>query len=157
MSSDPSGGAAKTSSKENAKDDLAKNTGLMTTEEREKGNITWRAYTYFLSSGGWIYIFGLVFFAFGGSACSSYANFWLSRWGTEQITDAIMRKPMTKAQNMYYFDYYALLQMMFLVGTFFRTCVMVQHGLDSSRKLHKGLISSVLGTSVAFFDTTPMV
>jgi ATP-binding cassette, subfamily C (CFTR/MRP), member 1 len=128
---------------------------LLTTEERQDGVVPLHVYHWYLSKGGLWFIAVVILLSSAGNGASCYAYFWLADWGKQSVIDTIMRHPMTQQQNLEYFNKYAWLTSLNVVGALCRTWMMVTHGLIASRVLHVTLIKRILSTSVAFFDTTP--
>jgi ATP-binding cassette subfamily C (CFTR/MRP) protein 1 len=134
-----------------------KSGALITTEERQRGQVTWEAWKWYVGKGGWIWFILCVIIALGGSASSQYSSFWLAEWGDESVASYYRTgKPMSDKKTIYYLNQYALLSIMGLASAVLRTLVMVTFGLNASRKLHRRMLASVFSSPVSFFDSTPL-
>jgi len=134
---------------------------LMTEEERATNNVSWRVYKYYFVHGGILWILGVVFVAAFSSGIYAYSNFWLSDWGKENVRRQILAHfhvgtVMSEAENIDWFNIYACLNMMYVIGSSFRTCVSIWSAYNSSRNMHRHLLKRVLRAPVSFFDTTPL-
>jgi len=142
--------------------------GLMTTEDRVEGIVELSVYVYFIRVGGPLLFTIVAIIAGGAVAINSYASFYLADWGEKTtirkiesdycpyLTPPCDVKPLTSKENIVYLNFYALLSMVYLVATTFRTGAMVTVGINASRLLHSNLLRRVLAAPVAFFDTTPL-
>lgn len=134
-----------------------KSGSLMTTEERQQGGVTWSSWKWYVGKGGWMWFILCVAVALGGAGSFQYSSFWLAEWGDETMSSYMSTgKPLSDKKNIYYLNQYAILTTSSLASVLLRTIVMVTFGLNASRKLHRRLLASVLGSPVSFFDSTPL-
>ena len=130
---------------------------LHTTEERVVGDVSTEMYLWYWGQGGYGWVVVAMLIALGGAAAHSYASFWLADWGEDTITAIVEDgQPLSTAENLRYVDIYCILSMMGIVSVMGRTGMMVQFGVVASKKMHYGMISSVMSSPVSFFDTTPV-
>ena len=138
--------------KEPLEEDVKKPEALITIEERNTGNVELASYSYYLSSGGNGLVIAVVIVILISQFFGIYSSFWLAEWG-EETTD---KRGLSNSRNTYYINYYALFLMIAIIFQTFRGLILAQHRLQASRILHLEMLTSVLSSSVAFFDTTPL-
>jgi len=129
---------------------------LMTIEERNLGDVALSTYVYYIGAGGWHWFFGLIFFSIVGQVIALVASFYLAYWGLVTTRSNSEGAPLSTAQNLFYLDTFALISMMSIVSYAIRSLLLAEHRLGTSTLLHKDLLKSIMGATVAFFDVTPL-
>lgn len=122
---------------------------LVTKEERNIGAVSLSVYFKYISSGGGMGKFLLVYFGFILSVGNGLAtNSWISYWTTDSNYE--------KHSEAFYLGIYFMLSISLGLVTFFRAYLLAAFGVAASEKLHENLLKSVLSAPQSFFDTTPL-
>ena len=123
---------------------------MMTEEEKKVGQIATAYYFRYLRSGGslWIIIPLLGFSYIINQLTQLASQWWLTFWSSD-IT--YQRFSMGG-----YMGIFAALGVAAAIFSFIRVVVMMFVGLAASRRLHAGLLKSVISAPLVFFDTTPV-
>ena len=129
---------------------------LTTKEEREEGAVEGAAYAKYARAGGFFMFFG----AFGsqgiGRASEVLSAFWLAHWAKKSIEalTAIENGAAESdfASTSYYLNIYAAFGMLGVICLTFRAIILATHRLHASRRLHDGLVASILRAPVSFYD-----
>ncbi|KAA8499894.1 Multidrug resistance-associated protein 1 [Porphyridium purpureum] len=124
---------------------------LISTEDRNTGNIKLQVYLdYAKNCGGTVrFIVVLIFFAVT-TTVGVLNNWWLSYWSEEESVNP------DRYTNGFYLGIYFLLAIAFAVMTFIRTIIFLRMALGASKKLHERCYFSVTHAPMEFFDTTPI-
>ena len=129
------------------KEEKAKSGKLMTTEEKEVGNVDREVYkTYLLSLGGYFAASALmIMFLFeqGGKLAS---DFWLARWSDAGAGASVS----------FYLGIYAAINLSSAALVYLRSMGAFLAGINSSRILHSNMLWRVFRAPTSFFDTTPV-
>mmetsp|Transcript_1237 Transcript_1237/g.1594 ORF Transcript_1237/g.1594 Transcript_1237/m.1594 type:complete len:1397 (-) Transcript_1237:136-4326(-) len=133
-----------------------KGENLISSEEKNTGDISKAAYIHYAKAGGLIYVFLVIFIQFSGRAAEIMTSFWLSWWAENAIKAEANQTPLSPSETTYYLNIFALFSMLSVLGLTGRACAMAIHRLHASRKLHDELTDSVLRAPVSFFDVTPL-
>jgi len=136
--------------KNNDKDSLIKE------EERNDGVVSISVYNWFIKLGSYKLFIFLLIIATAATGTSSYSSFYLSDWGKETFIRSYFGNPLSKSENIFFLNRYAVLIMMGLIGVFLRSFFMVTHGIIASKKMHQVLLENVLKSPISFFDVTPI-
>jgi ATP-binding cassette subfamily C (CFTR/MRP) protein 1 len=129
---------------------------LMTTEERSTGDVSSDIYWFYIRSGGLCIAIWFLFFLALVQGFSLGANFYLTYWGSQSINQEDHGHEMSSETNIKYMQVFAALSLAGVLCTIFRGFCLAQIQLTASLKLHKGVLDSILGAPVAFFDVTPL-
>jgi len=129
---------------------------LIKEEERSDGVVSIGVYQWFIKLGSYNLFIFLLLTATVATGTSSYSSFYLSDWGKETFKRSYFGNPLTKSENIFFLNRYAVLIMMGLVGVFLRSFFMVTHGIIASRLMHRVLLENVLKSPISFFDVTPI-
>jgi ATP-binding cassette subfamily C (CFTR/MRP) protein 1 len=114
-------------------------------------------YTWYTRLGGTGYMGLALLISICGSAGFTYSSFWLAEWG-----DATTRsydedgEPLSKSENNYYLNIYAVFCCIAVIASCSRTTVLVYFGISASREMHNLLLDGILRSPVSFFDSTPL-
>merc|ERR1711871_303005 len=134
-----------------------KGKALMTVEEKGQGDIGYSAYLYYFSAGGWGFWSCVVGFATAAQFFQIYAQFILADWGEETVESQLETgEGLSDSKNDGYLHLYATFLMVSIFCSASRGLFMAEHRMGASTILHKELLRTILCTSVAFFDTTPL-
>ena len=133
-----------------------KGENLTSKEEREEGAVEGAAYVKYARAGGFFMFMG-AFAAQGiGRASEVLSAFWLAHWAKQAIFaqgEISKGVPETNFPNTsYYLNIYAALGLLGVLCLTVRALIIAIHRLHASRRLHDGLISSILRAPVSFFD-----
>ena len=129
---------------------------LMTSEERVRGMVSVEVYKWYFGLGGFHWFILLLFVALTSSGVWSYSSFYLSDWGKQQVIRKLKGDPLSIQENVDFFGTYAMLNMLYVGGSTFRTVVCILLGINASYLMHDILLRRVLRAPIAFFDTTPI-
>ncbi|KAF9466481.1 hypothetical protein BDZ94DRAFT_1280783 [Collybia nuda] len=142
---------------------------LVSAEEIEVGNISWEALKLYFSGLGGNHPF-LFFFTFTGGIILSeflftgqtwYLGHWASQYDNGNHDVAVFQSVVFSPPFFMLTDLHSYLKiygvLLFLaLAVFFTACVVYTFGtLRASRAIHKQLVTSVLGTTLRWLDTTP--
>ena len=121
---------------------------LTESEERETGDISWRVYQRYFTSGGTLpfYLMAPLFFC-ATQAIQTSGDFWLARWSNNLSGSSIPTGEWIGVYGALIFG-----STMAMIG---RTTTMSLFGVRSSRVLHHDLARSILSKSISWFDRTP--
>ena len=122
----------------------------MTTEKRDKGSIRWRTYWYYVSRGHPTIYAAMLMVTLGSQALLTYANIWLSLWGTASLAGLSAR------ENFFYLGRYSLFVVFGSFSTFVNMNLNLEHRTKAAKVIHLELITKILSASMSFFDTTPL-
>ena len=126
-----------------------KEKGVLTeSEEREVGDISWKVYRRYFTSGGSLmfYITAPLFFC-ACQAIQTSGDFWLAKWSNNLYGSSIPQGEWIGVYGVLIFG-----STMAMIG---RTTTMSLFGVHSSRVLHHDLARSILSKSISWFDRTP--
>jgi len=156
----PSGGietAVETdASKQILKELKEKGENLITEEEHIKGSVHSSAYLHYAKAGGsFVAILTLVAQSFA-RALEIGAYFWLAYWSNETAIASFTSNPFTEAKTLQYLGIYAIISIASVLFQTARSALLAFHRCRACRKLHKGLMSSILHAPISFFDVTPI-
>eukprot|EP01041_Mallomonas_annulata_P002837 gene2837-5584_t len=133
-----------------------RSSGIMSMEERDKGNVAVSAYTYYIAAGGWFLYYALFMVMSTAAGLDIGASFWLSYWSQSTVKESERGSALSSEQNLYFLNIYALISMLGVVGLTVRSLILAHHRLGTSLKLHSDLMVSILGAPISFFDITPL-
>ena len=121
---------------------------LMETEERETGDVSWRVYQRYFTSGGnlFFYLSAPLFFA-ATQGIQTGSDFWLARWSTHLTGSSITTGG--------YLGVYGALIFASTLAMICRTTTFSIFGVRASRALHHDLARNILRKSISWFDRTP--
>ncbi|KAI0068098.1 P-loop containing nucleoside triphosphate hydrolase protein [Artomyces pyxidatus] len=127
---------------------------LVVSEEVAIGHVKWGSLALFLSSlaGSYRLLFWMVFLA-GLTMCDvglSFQTWWMGHWAEQyDLRDA------SQVSIPFYLTVYVLILLSSLSVFCIGSTVYVFGSLRASKKIHRRLIQSVLGTTLRWLDTTP--
>eukprot|EP00536_Pseudo-nitzschia_multiseries_P002508 jgi/Psemu1/235755/estExt_Genewise1.C_340013 len=131
---------------------VEKTTKLITSEAEESrlGEVEWKVYNAWIQAAGGIWIVIPLVFAFTIQQLLDFIQrFWLVQfWGTSGEKD--------RGSQLFYLSVYALLYLVEIALTFFKSVVPVLFALKASKKFFSALLDSMLMAPMTFFDTTPV-
>eukprot|EP00526_Cylindrotheca_closterium_P003615 CAMPEP_0113627398 /NCGR_PEP_ID=MMETSP0017_2-20120614/14187_1 /TAXON_ID=2856 /ORGANISM="Cylindrotheca closterium" /LENGTH=1399 /DNA_ID=CAMNT_0000537647 /DNA_START=103 /DNA_END=4302 /DNA_ORIENTATION=+ /assembly_acc=CAM_ASM_000147 len=127
----------------------AKNTKLLTKEERNVGAVEASVYLKYIKAGGGRARFAFVFLAYIFTAANSAASVsWVSYWTAD---------PNYKRHGKeFYLGMYFMLAVTLGLFTFMRSYLLAYFNVKASERLHNDLLKSILRAPMSFFDTTPI-
>ena len=133
------------------KDEMSEKKDKLVQEEKaETGGVRWSVYfDYFKAIGFFVGFFSIWFFiAYQGFGLGS--NIWLSKWSTDPLATSDIG-----VRNKYLSVYgiFGLLQATFVM---FGTGFLQVGTLKASSRLHNTMLKSIMHSTMAFFDTTPL-
>ncbi|XP_076446983.1 multidrug resistance-associated protein 1-like [Babylonia areolata] len=152
------GDSARCSPRQTETDEKLGEQGRLTQSETvKKGKFPMSSFLYYPQTGGWVCMLTAVFFFSAFRAVSVMTNFWLRHWTEDPIlsNQSLAGSEVFVNTNNFYLTRYGLLgvlQVLFLLafnGLYWMTTI------RASRRLHDGLITSILRAPMTFFDTTP--
>lgn len=133
-----------------------KGENLTSKEEREEGAVEGAAYVKYARAGGFFMFFGAFVTQGIGRASEVLSAFWLAHWAKQSIFAQIEISKGVPESNFpntsYYLNIYAAFGMLGVLCLTVRALIIAIHRLHASRRLHDGLISSILRAPVSFFD-----
>ena len=148
--------SANPSSKKDEESKAVKEGALMSTEEKNEGDVPMATYWAFIKAGGkWAFFFTILT-QLCSQALQVEANFWLVDWGKDTIMYEISGEKMPMKASMHWYRGYAG---MLMAGVFFNTLsrgILTYHRTNASLNLHTKIIDRVMLFPVAFFDVTPI-
>ena len=119
-------------------------------ERRETGSVTWRVYwEYFRSIGVWNAIGIAISYAIQQS-CYIGAQLWLARWSARSDD------PNSGSHTLTNLTIYSALSLISCFGVLLRSISLLFGSLRASRRLHEGMLDSVMSAPMSFFDVTPL-
>jgi ATP-binding cassette subfamily C (CFTR/MRP) protein 1 len=125
-------------------------------EERVEGNVSLALYSFYIKAGG-VYLFSWsVLFIMTSQVFGLLSSYWLSDWSDASNRADEKGEQLSADKNLYYVNYYALWSALSLITYVVRALILAEHRMGTSITLHEGLLKSVLGAPVSFFDVTPM-
>lgn len=124
---------------------------LISTEERNTGNVLVRAYyRYAVACGGILKFSGILAVFIASVALSVIVNWWLVYWSDQSVGDT------PNSRLGFFLGIYFGLGMVYAVLTFSRSVWYLTSALQASKDLHETMLRSVLHAPMSFFDTTPI-
>ena len=124
---------------------------LIKQETRRKGSVSWRTVTSYITAvGGGYVVFGLIFSYVLGEAFRLSASYWLKFWSAD--TFGLQG---TVSYLSVYIGIYAVLSIMYALVGLGTSFFMNSAGLRGSRKLHDGMVNSLLRAPMSFFHANP--
>lgn len=133
-----------------------RSSSVISTEERNLGDVASEAYLYYIKTGG-VFLFSLtIFMSIVNQVLVIVSSFWLSFWGQVSVREAAKGTPLTSDENLNYLNYFALFSLLALAVFIIRSLLLAEHRLGTSVQLHRLCVKHVLGATVAFFDITPL-
>ncbi|KAJ1426600.1 hypothetical protein B484DRAFT_349292 [Ochromonadaceae sp. CCMP2298] len=134
---------------EDGKEDKLQDGKIVDTETKSKGEVGWETYWFYLKAcGGIVAVVGLLMGTAGTSLAWLFTNIALGHW-----MDAMQSGHSAATQQA--FQLYLISVCVVLGATMARTVSQVASNLLSSKKLHEGLIVSVMMAPCSWFDATP--
>eukprot|EP00005_Dracoamoeba_jomungandri_P014183 CAMPEP_0174262580 /NCGR_PEP_ID=MMETSP0439-20130205/13739_1 /TAXON_ID=0 /ORGANISM="Stereomyxa ramosa, Strain Chinc5" /LENGTH=1412 /DNA_ID=CAMNT_0015347351 /DNA_START=291 /DNA_END=4529 /DNA_ORIENTATION=- len=120
---------------------------LMSTEERDKGSVSWQVYYQYIVAMGGVLLAATIFIFYGvDQAAQIGGNFWLSYWS--DIDDP--------GNSYFYLGIYAALGAASAIAVLIRSVAFAYGGVNSARVLHEMILAKVVRAPMSFFDTTPV-
>ncbi len=139
---------------------------LITTEDREVGNVNRAVYiTYFQSMGGIKIGIMIIVFFYLGDFMSILTSWWLSYWSQQASSDAandqntIGESAVTERNSRSYIFYlliYIMLNILVVMAQTWREFFLRINSLTASKYLFESLIQAILYAPMSFYDTTPL-
>ena len=133
-----------------------KGENLTSKEEREQGAVRGAGYVKYARAGGFFMMLG-AFMSQGVSRTSEILSaFWLAHWAKQSIEAQIAISSGTPSDEFpsasWYLNIYAAFGMLGVFCLTLRAMMMAVHRLHASRRLHDGLVTSILQAPVSFYD-----
>jgi ABC-type multidrug transport system fused ATPase/permease subunit len=129
---------------------------LMTIEEKTGGQVSLEMYSWYFQRGGVGYLVIATIVSLAGAGSFAYSSFYLSRWGRIAYEASLSGEPLSTQENLHYLNRFGLYSSMAIIATTIRTFMFVVLGIQASRALHRLLLSGVVQSTIAHFDTTPI-
>ncbi|GJP77074.1 hypothetical protein CLOP_g7507 [Closterium sp. NIES-67] len=119
---------------------------LVDQEARARGVLKMEVYRKYWLETSWVIPAGVLMLFVIVQAVDAFTRYWLAYWTKNQFNQSAG----------FYLGIYASLAMLYTILVYFRTLGQAFLGLWTSKKLHEGMLSSVLRAPMSFFDTTPV-
>ncbi|CAI7761253.1 unnamed protein product [Closterium sp. NIES-53] len=119
---------------------------LVDQEQRARGMLKMEVYKKYWLETSWIIPAGVLMLFVIVQCVDAFTRYWLAYWTKDQFNQSAG----------FYLGIYASLAMVYTVLIYFRTLGQAFLGLWTSKKLHEGMLASVLRAPMSFFDTTPV-
>ncbi|CAI5942587.1 unnamed protein product [Closterium sp. NIES-65] len=119
---------------------------LVDQEQRARGMLKMEVYKKYWLETSWIIPAGVLMLFVIVQCVDAFTRYWLAYWTKDQFNQSAG----------FYLGIYASLAMLYTILIYFRTLGQAFLGLWTSKKLHEGMLASVLRAPMSFFDTTPV-
>ncbi|CAI5463391.1 unnamed protein product [Closterium sp. Yama58-4] len=119
---------------------------LVDQEQRARGMLKLEVYKKYWLETSWIIPAGVLMLFVIVQCVDAFTRYWLAYWTKNQFNQSAG----------FYLGIYASLAMLYTILIYFRTLGQAFLGLWTSKKLHEGMLASVLRAPMSFFDTTPV-
>lgn len=136
----------------------AKQGQLITTEDQETGQIGKKVYWYYMKAYGLKACVTLILFWATEQTIRVLTQWWLSQWteseGKRQVAERL-NLPYSNNRTRYIGGYFGF-AIAFVIMTMSRALLNLYSAWGASGVIHRRSLHGLIGTTVAFFDTTPI-
>ena len=121
----------------------------MSTENRAKGTVSKAVFAHYASAVGGAPAVLLVLLLFGvQNGATAMGNWWLSYWSSHAES--------SKHSQKWFLSIYAYFAVGSILVTLLLRLAVAFVGVHGARKLHEGIVQTILRGYMSFFDTTPL-
>eukprot|EP00940_MAST-03C_sp_MAST-3C-sp2_P000992 g992.t1 len=122
-------------------------TALVRKEERTVGNVKWKTYLKYLSSGGTVLVVVLLVLFTGGQAAALVADVSLEKWSSQSKDDQ---------EDSIWLRWFFGLTVVATVAGFARAALFFYVGLKSASAMHDKALAAVIDSPMSFFISNPV-
>ncbi|XP_069819873.1 ATP-binding cassette sub-family C member 9 isoform X2 [Dendropsophus ebraccatus] len=130
----------------------------MSITSRPRTKMPWRSFWRYLSSGGYILLFLMVFSKLVKHSVIVAIDYWLVRWtsGSQNVTRDSYNGTDARDHQTYYVMGFSILSASGIVLCLITSLTVEWLGLTAARNLHDNLLKKIILAPIRFFDTTPL-
>ncbi|RLO07598.1 hypothetical protein DYB28_000408 [Aphanomyces astaci] len=120
---------------------------LIVQEDRSTGQVGWPIYSVWIqASGGLVVALGVLVVYLVAQGMTLSSTLWLSQWSNHPLP----------SDQSFYLTMFVALNVAYILCLFFRAVSIYLFGLVGAKVLFQRLITQILRSPMAFFDTTPL-
>ncbi|EGC35823.1 hypothetical protein DICPUDRAFT_151784 [Dictyostelium purpureum] len=143
-----------TANKEVNKKDIKENGDgtLVAKEERSEGSVALKHYVYYFTVGGKFLFFTVFFVATLDMAIATFSTWWLSFWSSMQYE----QEGSINLSGVQFLVIFLAIGVVSMIVSTARYYVLYEYSVRAARIIHIKLFNSLIRSTMAFFDTTPI-